>query len=53
MARDGVPATALASSTGRPAGRLPQRDFDLGPATTVSPTARRPANQAAPDTASP
>jgi nitroreductase len=29
-ARDGIPATALASSTGRPAGRLPQRDFDLG-----------------------
>jgi nitroreductase len=29
-ARDGVPATALASSTGRPRGRLPQRDFDLG-----------------------
>ena len=29
-ARDGVPATALAASTGRPAGRLPQRDFDLG-----------------------
>jgi hypothetical protein len=30
MARDGIPATALASRTGRPAGRLPQRDFDLG-----------------------
>jgi hypothetical protein len=30
MARDGIPATALASGTGRPAGRLPQRDFDLG-----------------------
>ena len=30
MARDGIPATALATSTGRPAGRLPQRDFDLG-----------------------
>jgi len=30
MARDGIPATALASSTGRPPGRLPQRDFDLG-----------------------
>jgi hypothetical protein len=29
-ARDGIPATALASSTGRPPGRLPQRDFDLG-----------------------
>ena len=29
-ARDGIPATALATSTGRPAGRLPQRDFDLG-----------------------
>jgi hypothetical protein len=29
MARDGIPATALASSTGRPPGRLPQRDFDL------------------------
>jgi hypothetical protein len=29
-ARDGIPATALASSTGRPRGRLPQRDFDLG-----------------------
>ena len=30
MARDGIPATALAGSAGRPAGRLPQRDFDLG-----------------------
>ena len=30
MARDGIPATALASGAGRPAGRLPQRDFDLG-----------------------
>jgi nitroreductase len=30
MAQDGIPATALATSTGRPAGRLPQRDFDLG-----------------------
>jgi hypothetical protein len=30
MARDGIPATALASRTGRPPGRLPQRDFDLG-----------------------
>jgi hypothetical protein len=30
MARDGIPATALASSIGRPPGRLPQRDFDLG-----------------------
>lgn len=30
MARDGIPATALASGTGRPTGRLPQRDFDLG-----------------------
>jgi nitroreductase len=29
-ARDGIPATALASSTGRLPGRLPQRDFDLG-----------------------
>ena len=29
-ARDGIPATALASGTGRPTGRLPQRDFDLG-----------------------
>ena len=29
-ARDGIPATALASSAGRPPGRLPQRDFDLG-----------------------
>jgi hypothetical protein len=29
-ARDGIPATALASGTGRPPGRLPQRDFDLG-----------------------
>ena len=29
-ARDGIPATALASGTGRPRGRLPQRDFDLG-----------------------
>jgi hypothetical protein len=30
MTRDGIPATALASSTGRPSGRLQQRDFDLG-----------------------
>ena len=30
MATDGISATALASRTGRPAGRLPQRDFDLG-----------------------
>jgi len=30
MAGDGIPATALASRAGRPAGRLPQRDFDLG-----------------------
>jgi nitroreductase len=30
MARDGIPAAALASSTGRLARRLPQRDFDLG-----------------------
>ena len=29
-ARDGIPDTALASGTGRPPGRLPQRDFDLG-----------------------
>ena len=29
-ARDGIPASALASGTGRPRGRLPQRDFDLG-----------------------
>jgi nitroreductase len=28
--RDGIPATALATGTGRPPGRLPQRDFDLG-----------------------
>jgi hypothetical protein len=30
MARDGIPAAALASNTGRLARRLPQRDFDLG-----------------------
>ena len=30
MARDGIPATAIASGAGRPRGRLPQRDFDLG-----------------------
>jgi hypothetical protein len=30
MARDGIPATALAGGTGSEAGRLPQRDFDLG-----------------------
>jgi hypothetical protein len=29
-ARDGIPAHAFPASTGRPAGRLPQRDFDLG-----------------------
>jgi hypothetical protein len=29
-ARDGVPASAFPARTGRPPGRLPQRDFDLG-----------------------
>jgi hypothetical protein len=29
-ARDGIPATAIAGRAGPPAGRLPQRDFDLG-----------------------
>ena len=29
-ARDGIPGTSLASGTGSPPGRLPQRDFDLG-----------------------
>src|SRR5262249_60634788 len=29
-ARDGIPGTALAIGPGRPPGRLPQRDFDLG-----------------------
>ena len=29
-ARDGVPAQAFPASAGREAGRLPQRDFDLG-----------------------
>jgi nitroreductase len=37
-ARDGIPATALASGTGRPPGRLPQRDFDLGRGITRLPS---------------
>jgi len=37
-ARDGIPATALAGGTGRPAGRLPQRDFDLGRGITRLPS---------------
>jgi len=42
MARDGVPATALATSTGRPPGRLPQRDFDLGRGITRLPAGGAP-----------
>ena len=41
MARDGIPATAIADSTGRPSGRLPQRDFDLGRGSPASPPAGR------------
>jgi nitroreductase len=41
-ARDGIPATALAASTGRPAGRLPQRDFDLGRGIARLPTGGAP-----------
>ena len=41
-ARDGIPVTALASSTGRPAGRLPQRDFDLGRDITRLPSGGAP-----------
>jgi len=42
MARDGIPATALAASTGRPPGRLPQRDFDLGRGITRLPSGGAP-----------
>jgi len=42
MARDGIPATALASSTGRPPGRLPQRDFDLDRGITRLPSGGAP-----------
>ena len=41
-ARDGIPATALAARTGRPAGRLPQRDFDLGRGITRLPSGGAP-----------
>ena len=41
-ARDGIPVTALASSTDRPAGRLPQRDFDLGRGITRLPSGGAP-----------
>jgi nitroreductase len=41
-ARDGIPATALAGSTGRPPGRLPQRDFDLGRGITRLPSGGAP-----------
>jgi hypothetical protein len=41
-ARDGIPATALAASIGRPAGRLPQRDFDLGRGITRLPAGGAP-----------
>jgi hypothetical protein len=41
-ARDGIPVTALASSTGRPPGRLPQRDFDLGRGITRLPSGGAP-----------
>jgi hypothetical protein len=41
-AQDGIPVTALASSTGRPAGRLPQRDFDLGRDITRLPSGGAP-----------
>jgi len=42
MARDGIPATALASRTGHPPGRLPQRDFDLGRALARLPSGGAP-----------
>ncbi len=41
-ARDGIPATALAASIGRPAGRLTQRDFDLGRGITRLPAGGAP-----------
>ncbi len=41
-AQDGIPATALASSTGRPPGRLPQRDFDLGRGIACLPSGGEP-----------
>jgi hypothetical protein len=46
-ARDGIPATALAASTGRPAGRLPQRDFDLGRGIARLPSGGAPPSAAA------
>jgi len=42
MARDGIPGTALAGSTRRPPGRLPQRDFDLGRGITRLPSGGAP-----------
>jgi len=42
MARDGIPGTALAGSTRRPPGRLPQRDFDLGRGITRLPCGGAP-----------
>ena len=41
-ARDGIPGTALAGSTGRSPGRLPQRDFDLGRGITRLPSGGAP-----------
>ncbi len=41
-AQDGIPATAFASSTGRPSGRLPQRDFDLGRGIACLPSGGEP-----------
>ena len=40
--RDGIPATALAGGAGRPPGRLPQRDFDLGRGITRLPSGGAP-----------
>ena len=42
-ARDGVPAQAFPASAGREAGRLPQRDFDLGRGWGLLPSGGSPA----------
>jgi nitroreductase len=43
QARDGVPADAFPAGTGRTAGGLPQRDFDLGRGWGLLPTGGPPA----------
>jgi hypothetical protein len=43
LARDGVPAYAFPATAGREAGRLPQRDFDLGRGWGFAPAGGPPA----------